>query len=287
MEIIPEPEWKEIVHTLMRHRGKTIIIGDTDSGKSTLARYLISALLSHNMAVTLIDSDIGQSSLGMPGTITTKTFMTINDLKNFIPDTTTFIGTLNPANKIPQVIGTTRRMVERAMDKGVANVIVDTTGLISGDVGREIKTGKIRTVKPVHIIALQLVDELEHILTHVEDVHVHRLSPSRLVRRRNREARMQYRQKKIRGYFRNAESIGLDLKKLTFIYNDRPFTIQVDGIQEGTLVGLDRDEETLALGIVEELGHRSIILKSPIDQFKGINRIIVGDIILDPEEYPL
>jgi hypothetical protein len=44
------------------------------------------------------------------------------------------------------------------------------------------------------------------------------------------------------------------------------------------LVGLNHNDDTNALGILLELGHNSITLKSPINSIRGINRIILGDI---------
>jgi len=68
-EVIPEPEWEFILKKLVRQRGVAMIMGETDSGKSTLARYLIKRLVSKRITVSLADCDIGQSSLGLPGTI--------------------------------------------------------------------------------------------------------------------------------------------------------------------------------------------------------------------------
>jgi polynucleotide 5'-hydroxyl-kinase GRC3/NOL9 len=80
LEIIPEPEWEGLAEELLNNKVTSIIMGATSSGKSTLARYLIAMLLSKNRVVSLIDSDIGQSSLGVPGTINMKVFKTTGDI---------------------------------------------------------------------------------------------------------------------------------------------------------------------------------------------------------------
>jgi len=83
----PEPEWEGLLRGLLTLKGTAIILGATDSGKSTLARYLIQGLITENVKVSLVDSDVGQSSLGLPGTISMKAFRSKKDIEDF-PDGT-------------------------------------------------------------------------------------------------------------------------------------------------------------------------------------------------------
>ncbi len=105
-EIIPEPEWEYLLGKLIRYKGVALIMGETDSGKSTIARYLIKRLVSKGITVSLVDSDIGQSSLGLPGTISMKVFRDERDYKTFRFERMLFLGTANPAMVIPMMIKT-------------------------------------------------------------------------------------------------------------------------------------------------------------------------------------
>jgi polynucleotide 5'-hydroxyl-kinase GRC3/NOL9 len=100
MEILPEPRWHDLVALLEDQKGISIILGATDSGKSTLAFYIIRELLSRKIPSALIDADIGQSSLGVPGTIGMKIFRSQDDLKSMRADRIAFIGSLNPSAKM-------------------------------------------------------------------------------------------------------------------------------------------------------------------------------------------
>ena len=132
IEIIPEPEWEHLLRELIRHRGIALILGEVDSGKSTIARYLINRLVSKGITACLVDSDIGQSSLGLPGTVSMKVFRDERDYKTFRFERMSFLGTANPAMVIPMMIKTTGRMVDLAR-KNSEITLVDTTGLVPED----------------------------------------------------------------------------------------------------------------------------------------------------------
>ncbi|MBU1487501.1 hypothetical protein KKH56_05580, partial [bacterium] len=83
MEIIAEPEWETILHVLGENKGITVLLGASDTGKTCLARYLVKGLLQKNIKTSLVDSDIGQSTLGVPGAIGMKAFRHLDDLENF------------------------------------------------------------------------------------------------------------------------------------------------------------------------------------------------------------
>jgi polynucleotide 5'-hydroxyl-kinase GRC3/NOL9 len=63
MDIVPNLEWERLLEKLIKDKGTVLLLGATDSGKSTLAKYFIKRLVSENIRVSLVDSDVGQSSL--------------------------------------------------------------------------------------------------------------------------------------------------------------------------------------------------------------------------------
>jgi polynucleotide 5'-hydroxyl-kinase GRC3/NOL9 len=66
MEIIAPQEWYAPLDALDKERGVAILIGATDTGKSTLAKILITNLCKRGLKVAPVDADIGQSILGPP-----------------------------------------------------------------------------------------------------------------------------------------------------------------------------------------------------------------------------
>ena len=51
MEIVPEPDWEILSDRLLERKGLSVIIGSTDSGKSTLVRYFIRRFISGSVEV--------------------------------------------------------------------------------------------------------------------------------------------------------------------------------------------------------------------------------------------
>jgi len=280
MEIVTGPQWEGLLRELIRHKGTAILLGAVDSGKSTLARYLIKGILSKGITVSLVDSDIGQSSIGLPGVISMKIFNKYKDIEDLRAQQMLFVGFMNPLKGTSLMIGGTKKMVDISNDEGAEIIIVDTTGLIAGEAGKALKMGKINAIKPMHIVAIQRGDELEHILSLIEDIKVYRLMVSSMARHRSRDERIKYRENKFIEYFKGLRVIKLPPKRLEFFYSGRAADIEDISSKSGTLIGLNHNDDTIGLGILEGITPGEIVVKTPLKFSTGINRIILGDIDL-------
>jgi polynucleotide 5'-hydroxyl-kinase GRC3/NOL9 len=280
-EIAPEPAWDDLLNELARDKGIALIIGETNSGKSTLARYLIKSLVSKGLTVSLVDCDIGQSSLGLPGTISMKVFRKGLDYSRFYFHTMSFIGTTNPVLIMPSMIKISKRMVDLA-GRTSQITLVDTTGLVSGRFGKILKTGKIEEIKPDHIIAICKDRELDHILQSTGEANVHRLRRSANAKTRRIAARIRYREERLQSYFKRSPLFRFKLddgSKRKFLYYAR--SLKSEGhIPRGTIIGLNRYNDTIALGILIGSSMGSITFETPLKSAKRINRVIFGDIAL-------
>ena len=278
MEIIPEPKWETVLHILRENKGITVLLGASDTGKTYLARYLIKGLLSENIKVSLVDSDIGQSTLSVPGSIGMKVFGNLDDLEDFWAEQMFFIGSANAAKRIDAIANGVRKMVNLCKKKSEATII-DTTGLVSGETGKELKVSKIKSVMPDQIIAIHRRDELEHILKDI-DIRVYRINVSPNVKIRTTVDRMSYRKKRIRDYFdeNRVEEYMLQKDEFKFFYRGVQIDISKQYIGEGTVIGLNHKNITITLGAVIKSDKDFIFLKSPAKSLKGINRVVLGNI---------
>jgi polynucleotide 5'-hydroxyl-kinase GRC3/NOL9 len=285
METVTERSWDKVLRALVKGRTTTLLLGRTDSGKSTLARHLIGRLLSQGIWSALVDADVGQSSLGVPGTISMKVFRDAADMSTFRPDVVFFVGTTNPARGVPAMIEGTRRMTEAARKRGGRAVIIDTTGMVKGSLGRALKLGKILAVRPNVVVALQKGDELEHILAslpRIRGIRIFRLKPAAAARAKRRPRRIAYRRERFREYFKDAYRVSLPLEALSISCALEPCGRGDACLLPGTLIGLSKGRKTLSLGIVEGItGTKEVKIRTPLaEPHRRVDRILVGDIIL-------
>ena len=281
MEIVPEAGWEALRGELMGKRGVAMILGMTDSGKSTLAKYLLKEFLSEDIRVSLVDSDVGQSSLGLPGTISMKVFSSEGEEENFRFERMFFVGTVNPAKRFPLIIEGTKQLTDLCKTKSDLTLI-DTSGLVAGEMGKALKARKIKTVNPDRIIALQREDELEHILCAVEDIPIDRVKVSPMVRARSRGERVRCRQEKLLDYFDETglEEFLLETGGVRFFDGIRPISPETGMFKPGTIIGLNHGEDTVEVGIICEIAANYITFRSPVRGLKKIDKVIFGDMTL-------
>jgi polynucleotide 5'-hydroxyl-kinase GRC3/NOL9 len=161
-------------------------------------------------------------------------------------------------------------------------ILVDTTGLVTGNIGAALKTGKIKAVNPEAVVAVQKKDELEHILSLIDDRRIIRIRSSSEAKARSRAVRFRYRNSKLADYFSGPAipEFALHMNTVRFIYRGKPFSLDEAGIKERMIIGLNHNEDTLALGLVAESQSGMVTFRSPLKSLKKINTVVLGDMIL-------
>jgi len=214
------PEWGRAADAILARPGVVVLLGASDSGKTTLCRILGEHWRAAGRAVGLVDGDIGQSSIGPPATVGLAILPA--DLRfsvSPVPRLLYFVGSTSPPGHLLPLILGTQALVQTARDQGAEIVLVDTTGLISGAVAASLKWHKLQVIRPQHVLALQRQGELEPILHLVEgqaNVQIHRLPVSAKAARRSHAARRVYREERFREYFASASQHDLQWKDLRF-----------------------------------------------------------------------
>lgn len=196
-----------------------------------------------------------------------------------------FIGSVNSATRIPEMIEGVRLMAGRC--GGQCAIIVDTTGLVEGNLGKALKLGKIKAIKPDCVIAIQKKDELEHILGAVSGPKIIRLKPSPLAKKISRVARINYRKQKYNEYFSSAKLLKVPLagrKIILFHYRNTPLDLCAPEFEPGPLIGnvagLNKGPETLALGVFKGIEKDRALFLTPLKSASGIDNVLLGDIFI-------
>jgi polynucleotide 5'-hydroxyl-kinase GRC3/NOL9 len=260
MEIIAPNEWFAPLDVLEKEKGIAILLGATDTGKSTLAKFLINQLCQRGLMIALVDADIGQSFLGPPTTIGLSIFKSHPDWELILtPPELFFVGSTSPEGHFPIHVRGVKKMVDKAISLHPELVLVDTTGFVLGEAAKELKRRKIDLISPRFILALQKSDEIEPILALYKEnplCKIYRLPLSEQARPRSMEERQTYRTNKFRDYFKHSSIQELAVEEVQIegeVLDPNGESIPLDWALRinGLLIGLkDSDDETLALGVI-------------------------------------
>jgi polynucleotide 5'-hydroxyl-kinase GRC3/NOL9 len=274
------PGWQDLLETLRREPGVVLLLGATDSGKSTLARHLLAGLTASGLAVALIDADVGQSALCLPGTVAMRLFRSPAELADFRCERFTFLASPSPTRIVPRLVETTGRLTDLARSQADL-VLIDTTGLVDGEVGRDLKLAKIRRTRPDQVIALQRGEECEPILRELDEIVIHRLQPHPEARSRSQVSRSSRRRERLAAYFEAAaEERLLHGSEIELYRLGERVSLRHERLLAGTVIGLNHGEETLGLGLVTEADREGITFRSPLPSLTGVKRVVAGDIVL-------
>jgi polynucleotide 5'-hydroxyl-kinase GRC3/NOL9 len=274
MEIIGPDEWYALLDALEKEKGIAVLLGATDTGKSTLAKFLIFNLCKRGLKVALVDADIGQSFLGPPTTIGFSIFKSDPTWELILsPPEIFFVGSTTPEGCFP------------------------IHGFILGEGGKELKRRKIDLLSPRFILALQNSNEIESLLElYQETPHykIIRLPLSDQVNPRTVEERRSNRTNKFQEYFKHSMTHELTIENIQIegevldpngdiLPND--WALKINGL----LIGLkDSNEETLALGLIKNYFEEKKILRvsTPLREMERVKTIQLSSlkVILHSEE---
>ncbi|HJV64882.1 MAG TPA: polynucleotide 5'-hydroxyl-kinase [Geomonas sp.] len=281
MNTLPAPGWEELLRRITALRGSVLFLGRSDSGKSTLVRYLLQEVAAAGSAVALVDADVGQSFLGLPGSVSRRTFHQPPSHRDLHWEELSFLGAVSPARILSLLAAESARFVLRS--RGDAAVtLVDTTGLVDGPIGRALKLAKIRAIEPELVVAVTAGDELEPILESLPEERIFRLAPSPLVEHRSAAVRFRYRHARLAAYFTGARDKLLSTRRLVFIHHGMPVHPLFAPPEPGLVVGLNHHGETRGLAVVKEADADSLVILTPLSSMSGLERVVLGDFTLSP-----
>lgn len=187
-----------------------MVLGAVDTGKTRFCLELCNAAFEAGVPTAVVDADVGQSEIGAPGTVgmalVDRPVEALSDLK---PKRLHFVGATTPADHLVECVIGTKRMVDAALALGAKMVVVDTTGLVGGHIGRRLKTCKVDLVRPDYLVGIEKKREIDHLLipfARVSSMKVKRLASSEEAKRKLTEFRTARR---LSNYYRHfADSHG-------------------------------------------------------------------------------
>ncbi len=213
-------EWEDAMDAILKTGGVVMVIGDTDCGKTTFCMSLVNRALASKLKVAVVDSDVGQSEIGPPACVGLG-YPTdqIRSLGEIVAADKAFVGTTNPAMRIPELLVATERMVRKGLGHGEDILLLDTTGFVKGPIARRLKRLKMDLVQPRNIVIFQRNDECEAMISpflHNRHMQLHRLFPSSDANAKPASLRVERRKAKWIKAFENSHVIEMEWERCPF-----------------------------------------------------------------------
>ena len=266
-------DWKRIADRVVNPNQRVLVLGASDTGKSTFCRYLVDYACDASLKVALVDADVGQSQIGPPTTIgmrlyespeLTDTSLSENTNEEResgqIADSLYFVGSITPQRNLLPILTGTRLMTDSAVNKDADFIVIDTTGYVHDGAAAMLKQQKIELLCPNHIVCIGRSKDMDRIVgcfSSLNSLTIHHLLPHRLTRTKSREARKRNRKARFKAYFADSELQKIPIEKIrgarTPFFNGRI----ANDKELDILSGLTETEVVYA-----EWGHRSISLIS-------------------------
>ena len=264
-----------------RWAGTVLIIGGPDTGKTTLARYLVRAQLAAGRSVARLDGDPGQNDLGSPGTIN---LAWGPGAAGSVSQAAAgyFIGNTSPTGHMLPLLAGLRRLQEVVLAAGGMTLVIDTCGLIAqGAGGLALKEWQIELLRPSVVIGLQRDREIESLLEPLrreKRLELQELRPSPAVQKRSQDERRRYRRERYEACFRQA-------RRFSFRHGQLP-VYGLEHAQPGRLLGLlGRDGLCRAPAILLSREGGDFQVLSPLDDDREIAALRFGSLSLDPATF--
>ena len=200
--------WDKPLEAILTSQKKPVVVlvlGKIDSGKSSCCTYLVNRLVDGKCKVAVLDGDLGQSDIGASGTVGyAVTSKPITDLYDLKLENAFFIGVTSPMMAFARAIEGMSALKTEIFQKTVDFVVVNTDGWVAGDIAVQYKKALIKELKPDVIVAVRVADELDALITNMEQtVLTVEVSPS--LRQRTAEKRKSLREMTYARYLKAAK----------------------------------------------------------------------------------
>ena len=270
-EIRIDRQWADIAEKIKNNPAiKTVyLIGCCDTGKSTLAHYLVMAM-SASFMTGYLDCDPGQSVLGTPATLGLGIYNQNADDRSFnikkpAAKYLSFVGSHTPVGHLLENMCSIKKLQEKAYSIGARKVIIDSCGYTEGAVAHSFQFFSIDITAPDLIIEMHRECSLKTLLLNFSRTSESIVLPvSTSAGIKSPGYRKTNREERIRQYFSGAKPVTLSFNNLGM--HGRLPDFQRNETYTDLLVALcNRNNFVIVLGIVMtiDITARQITLLAP------------------------
>jgi polynucleotide 5'-hydroxyl-kinase GRC3/NOL9 len=279
---IPQ-SWSEAVQKILEVKTRpvtVVVVGQSDSGKSSLCTYLVNKLLDGKNKGAVLDGDIGQSDIGPSSTVGYGiASRPITKLTNLRLINAFFVGNTSPIKAIAKVLEGLTALKSELQARQPDFVVVNTDGWIGGELGTQYKTALINQLKPDVVVGIKVADELAPLVANIEIPFVF-VEPSASLSERSFERRKRLREMTYIRYLRHSKLQCYPISQLKVEPKSAiPLSQTPD---KGILVGLyGQDNKFLGIGVLRYVNRVRKVLKVQTPVTSKPTRLVLGKVVLD------
>jgi len=156
---------------MLSREGVIVVLGETDSGKSTFSTFIINTALEKGLKVAFIDTDLGQKDVGYPGTVTlTFPKQPLTWIRSLQPYSSKFIGNITPYNAEECIIASTLKLLREARSKADL-IVINTDGWVVDEKAVKYKTSLISAINPDKIAVMKGFGQTRFLTKTLEKMH--------------------------------------------------------------------------------------------------------------------
>jgi len=277
------PSWDKSVEAILGLQKRPVVVmilGAADCGKSSLCTYLLNKLIDGKCKIAILDGDLGQSDIGPSATVgyalTSKRISELYDLKL---KNAFFVGVTSPITAMSKTIEGIAAMSAEILQGQVDFVLVNTDGLVSGDVAVKYKVDLVNALKPDVIIGVQTQDELVPLIAGLKTPVV-MVDPSFALKPRTAEKRISLREMTYARYLKHAKLQCYPKSQVTI--EPRNAIPKNQEPEKGILLGIyGRGSKFLGIGVLREVNQLRKALKVQTSVSAKPLRLVIGKVVVN------
>ncbi len=202
--------WQSVIDAIRDYRPKRImLVGATDTGKSTLATYISNIAIAEGLSVGIIDSDIGQGDIAPPACMGSCIVREqVLDLRDLDADMYYFIGRITPAGVEDHLI---RGVMHLLNHLNADMVVVNTDGYV-GDQGLRYKA---RMAEAINADLIVMLGEEEEGSMDLQNTRIVRVDASSNIQK-SRDERIARRIEQYKRFLEGGKHVRFNIKSKEF-----------------------------------------------------------------------
>ena len=272
--------WNEAAQVLQRQRGVCVIIGEVDSGKSSLCTFLANKCLEDTGKVGVVDADVGQADIGPPTTISSSVVQApIIGLHKAVVEISFFVGDTSPSVVPDKIVRLATRLKEQ-MTSSADIVLVNTDGWLAEFNAIRYKQRLLEEIQPDLVIALSRSDDIiDPLLDRVKFASL-KLPSSSFARVRSKEERKKAREAGYRRFLQGSHKLVVSQETRVRMFDRLEQTVFPENRRfRGFVSGLlNQSEELLSIGRINQVENGKVIVETRTNETPTV--LEIGNIAL-------